>query len=334
MVPSPLLEWLLEPGAAHAGVRFFTLRDILGLPENDGQLTSARQELMASGPVAAILARQQLDGSWEENRQPPYNKYHGSHWQLHFLGCLGADPADERIQRAGWYALERFTATSGGFAYNKPPAPSGAIHCLNGNLVDALIQLGFASDPRLQAAANWIAQAVTGEGDFRYYKTATSGPGFACAANQGQPCGWGAVKALRALTSLPGEYHTPAVKRALAVGGEFLLSRNPARADYPFTERVSSTWFKLGFPLSYWADVLELVDVLARMGFGHDPRLDDAWELILKKRSSDGRWTTENCLNGKMWVDLDPKGQPGKWVTLRALRALQRAGRLQEVSAV
>jgi len=48
------------------------------------------------------------------------------------------------------------------------------------------------------------------------------------------------------------------MERAIEVGAEFLLSRDPAVADYPYTKRVSSTWFKFGFPLSYWSDVLEV----------------------------------------------------------------------------
>jgi hypothetical protein len=31
----------------------------------------------------------------------------------------------------------------------------------------------------------------------------------------------------------------------------------------------------------------------------------------------------ENSLNGKMWVDIEEKKKPSKWVTLRALRALK-----------
>jgi hypothetical protein len=34
----------------------------------------------------------------------------------------------------------------------------------------------------------------------------------------------------------------------------------------------------------------------------------------------------ENSVNGKMWVDIEEKGKPSKWVTLRALRVLRMAG--------
>jgi hypothetical protein len=62
--------------------------------------------------------------------------------------------------------------------------------------------------------------------------------------------------------------------------------------------------------------------VLASLGFGGDPRLANARLFILSKRDDRGRWTMETSLNGKIWVNIEEKGQPGKWITLRALLAL------------
>ena len=222
------------------------------------------------------------------------------------------------------YLLANQLAATGAFSANRPPVPSGMLHCLNGNLLYALINLGFAADPRVQTALDWAVQAITGEGEIRYYQSGTSGPGFACGVNLGLPCGWGANKALKALSAIPSAQRTPPVQRAIETGVEFLFSRDPAAADYPFTERVSSTWFKLGFPLSYWSDVLETTAVLAALGYGRDPRLANAIQFILDKQDAQGRWKLHNGLNGKMWIDIEKRGKPSKWVTLRALRVLQQ----------
>jgi len=50
------------------------------------------------------------------------------------------------------------------------------------------------------------------------------------------------------------------VTRAIDAGVDFLLSRDPAVADYPAAYsdgRPSAAWFKLGFPSGYVADVLD-----------------------------------------------------------------------------
>jgi hypothetical protein len=202
---------------------------------------------------------------------------------------------------------------------------------LNGNLLYALLCLGYAHDPRVQAALDWQARAITGEG-IQYLKSGTAGPCFACSVNEGQPCAWGANKALKALIAVPPDQRVPIVQRAIEAGAEFLLSRDPAVADYPYTKRVSSTWFKFGFPLSYWSDVLETTAVLVELGYGDDPRLANALQLVLSKQDAQGRWKLENTLNGKMWADIEEKGKPSKWVTLRALRVLKRLSQVRERS--
>jgi hypothetical protein len=117
------------------------------------------------------------------------------------------------------------------------------------------------------------------------------------------------------------------VNAAINQGAEFLLSHDPALADYPFGfgERPSSSWFKLGYPLGYVADVLQNLEVLAALGHARDPRLANALELVLSKQDPLGRWRMEYSYNGKTWADIEKKGTQSKWVTLRALRVLKAA---------
>ena len=317
------LAWLLEPDQANPGVRYFALRDLLDRPETDLDVAAAQEAVMTTGPVPVILKAQAPDGYWVKPGGGYSPKYRGTVWQIMFLAELGADSTDERVRRGCEYLLNHSLATNGAFSARQKPAPSFTIHCLNGNLLFALLRLGFAADPRVQAALDWQAQAITGQGQIRYYQSGTNAPGFSCGVNQGQPCGWGAAKAMKALLSIPPEQRMPAIQQAVDVGAEFLLSRDPAVADYPYSERVSSSWFKFGFPLSYWSDVLEVAAVLAQLGYGHDPRLSNALDYILNKQDSQGRWRLENTLNSRMWVSIERRGRPSKWITLRALRVLK-----------
>jgi hypothetical protein len=316
------LPWLLEPDPDNPGVRYFTLRNLLGRPEDDPEVRQARANTMALGPVPTILDAQHPDGYWVKPGGGIAPSYRATIWQVLFLADLGADPSDERVQRGCEYVLSHSIAASGGFSMSQKPVPSSVIHCLNGDLLYAVLRLGHAHDPRVQAALEWQVMSITGEGSVRYYKSGTSGPGFACGYNQGQPCAWGATKVMKALGAVPQDQRSSEVQRAIEAGAEFLLSRDPAVADYPYIERVSSTWFKFGFPLSYRSDVLETAAVLVELGYGDDPRLSNALQFILSKQDHQGRWKMEKSLNGKMWADIEQKGEPSKWVTLRALRAL------------
>jgi hypothetical protein len=322
------LPWLLEESTP--AVRHLALRDLLDRPADDPDVAAAREAAMRTDPIASILAAQNPQGWWIKPGPGYGPKYTGTIWQVIFLDQLGADGSDPRVRSACEYVLEHTQTLSGGFGCvggtsTARPAPSAAIHCLHGNLLAAMIGFGLLDDPRVERAVAYQAASITGEGDIRFYKSATSGPGFACAANYGEPCAWGAVKAVLALARVPVERRTPAVERALAQGTAFLLSRDPSVADYPMGSSTApnGSWFKLGFPSGYVADVLQTLEALCAAGLAGDPRLAGAVEWLIGCRDSAGRWRNRYAYSGKMNCDIDRQGQPSKWVTLRACRVLK-----------
>lgn len=315
------LPWLLELDEANPGVRLVALRDLLDRPADGPEVMAAQAAVMLTGPVPAILKTQYPEGYWVKPGPGYSPKYRGTIWQILFLAQLGADGRDERIRRAVEYVFAHTQAGNGAFSSNG--RPSGAAHCLWGNMVRALLDLGYGSDERLSRAIEGLARSVTGDGYERYYRSGIQGPGFVCSANYGLPCGWGAVRVLRALNRVALDHRTPAVEAAIQACAEFLLSYDVARADYPYQERISSSWFRFGYPLGYVTDILLNLEALIEAGYGGDPRLDEAVELVLSKQDEHGRWKMEYSYNGKMWADVETKRQPSKWVTLRALRVVK-----------
>jgi hypothetical protein len=132
-----------------------------------------------------------------------------------------------------------------------------------------------------------------------------------------------------ALSKVPEASRTPAMQAAVEQGVDFLFSRDPAIADYPmgYTAKPSQSWFKFGYPIGYVTDILQNLEVLVNLGHAGDPRLNAALDLVLRKQDQEERWKMEYSYNGKTWVDVEVKGEPSKWVTLRALRVLLHAGR-------
>ena len=316
------LPWLLEPDGANPGVRYFALRRLRDLSPDDPQVVTAQAEVMRTGPVPAILDAQYPEGYWVKPGPGYSPKYRSTLWQVLFLAQLGADGRDERVRRAVEYAFAHAQAENDGFACNG--RPSTTIHCLWGNVVRALLDLGYWEDKRLVRAVDTLARSVTGEGYGWYRKSGVRSPGFVCSANYGLPCAWGAVRALWALSRVPAAGRTAVVEAAIEASADFLLGYDVARADYPHHERINSSWFKFGYPLGYVTDVLLNLEALTEAGRGSDPRLSDALELVLSKQDEQGRWKMEYSLNDKMWADVEKKGKPSKWVTLRALGMLKR----------
>jgi hypothetical protein len=323
------LPWLLD-GEAPA-VRHLALLQLLDRPGGDPEVEMALAHAMRTDPIAAILEAQQPAGYWVKPGPGYSPKYRATVWQVIFLDQLGADGNDSRVRAACEYVLAHAQAETGGFAASgsmseNPPPPSGVIHCLNGNLLRALIGFGFLDDSRVQRAIDWEARAITGDGMERYYASGTSGPGFACAANEKLPCAWGAIKALLALARVPPERRQSHVQRALEAGADFLLSRDPAVADYPMgwgNTQPSRSWFKLSFPSGYVADVLQNLEALCELGFAGDSRLTLALRWLLSRQDRQGRWRNQYAYNRKTWTDFEKQGQPSKFVTLRACGVLK-----------
>ena len=322
--------WLLH-GSGPA-VRQLALRWLEERPAEDPDVAAARAEAMASPPIAPILAAQDPAGWWVKPGHGYGPKYTGTTWSLIVLEQLGADPADPRIRAGCEYVLAHTSAPGGGFGCSgaaredRPPPPSSVIHCLNGNLVRALVAFGYLDDPRVAAAIDWQARAILGGPDApRYYASGTSGPGFGCAVNEALPCAWGALKAMRGFAAIPLARRTPAVVAAIDAGLALLLSVDPATAAYPagWGGAISGSWFRLGFPSGYIADVLQVAEVLVDLGRADPGRLAGVIDLVARKRRPDGRWRNEQPYRGKLWADVDEPGRASPWLTLRACRVLR-----------
>ncbi|MDD2457641.1 MAG: terpene cyclase/mutase family protein, partial [Eubacteriales bacterium] len=156
----PALDWLLEED--NPSVRYFALRNLVGLDPASPEIHQARRAILQSSPVSVILDKQNPDGSWDLTEKFYTSKYQGTVWTLLILAELAADPTDERIRLACEFILSHsFEPESGGFSYQMSARtgeglPSGVIPCLTGNMVYSMIRLGYLEDIRVQKALDWI----------------------------------------------------------------------------------------------------------------------------------------------------------------------------------
>lgn len=329
LIPADTLDWLLEP--KDPGVRYLALRDLLDCSPDSPEFCAVRNTAHTLGPIAEVLGQMAEDGFWCEPGPGYLPKYRSTIWSVLLLAQLGASVhEDQRVALAYSYVLDHALTAKGMFTMSG--APSGTVDCLQGNLCWSLVSLG-CEDPRLEAAYEWLARSVTGEGiapqndqkaELRYY-AGNCGPVFACGANNRLSCAWGGVKAMLALGKWPELRRTPLMRKAIELGAEFLLAGDPANAGYPngYAEKPSRNWWKFGFPVFYVTDLLQILEALAVLGYQKDPRLVPALELVRQKQDRHGRWRLEYDYQGKTWVDFGKKKEPNKWVTLRALRVIE-----------
>ncbi len=320
-------EWLLEKN--NPSVRYFTLHDLLEKPWTDPEVTEAKQEIMKTGIVPAILAQQNKEGYWEAPERFYSAKYKGTVWQLMILAELGADGNNDNIQKACEFILTSSQdLESGGFAYSSSTRTGGGRHsevvpCLTGNMVWSLIRLGYLGDPRLQQGIKWITtyqrfddriNEIPKGWPYDRLKTGCFGK---------HTCHMGAVKALKAVAEIPEKKRSAAVKQTIEKGAEYLLLHHVFKSSHNLNRVPKPGWLKFGFPLMYQTDALEILGILTQLGYD-DTRMQEAIDIMISKQNNEGKWILENTYNGRYQTNIEQKGKPSKWITLHALKVLKK----------
>jgi hypothetical protein len=324
IVDEKTIEWLLEKD--NPSVRYFTLTKLLGRPANDTEAVEAKRSVMTVGTVPKILARQENEGYWGDPKRFYLDKYTGTVWQLLILAELGAGGEDERVRKACGFIFDNSQdKESFGFSINASAKAGGGrgsevIPCLTGNMVWAMIRFGMLDDERIRKGIKWIC---------KYQRSDDGDPDEPC----GKPydrltscfgkhsCHMGVVKALKALSAIPKDARDAAVEKKIGLLAEYLLIHHIHKKSHDLNSISKPGWLKLGFPLMYQDDILEILGILTELGY-HDSRMGEALDIVRNKRNENGRWLLENTYNGRMLTNIEAKGKESKWITLRALYVL------------
>ncbi len=108
--------------------------------------------------------------------------------------------------------------------------------------------------------------------------------------------------------------------------GERTGFRERFLAEHPELHyKEKAGWLRFGYPLSYNSDALEALWALMRVGEKPRTEYEPALDLVRGAADEQMRWTLRNTFNGKMLADVETKGEPSKWLTLRALQVLEWA---------
>lgn len=318
--------WLLQDD--NPSVKYLALKEIMDAPESHPEVRRARKNIMKTGAVPKILAKQTPGGYWEKPEDFYIRtKYRGTVWSFIILAELMASVEDYRIQRTCEFILHwSQDRESGGFSYRGSDKGggnhSGVLPCLTGNMVWGLIRFGFGDDPRVRRAVEWMTAFQ------RFDDGAIEAP-------KGWPydrfevcwgkhtCMLGVVKGLKALAEIPPRKRTKNVDLFIRKAAAFLLKHHLYKKSHDPTRVAKPKWTKLWFPWMWDTDVLEMLVLLTGLGY-RDQRMEEAMELLLSKQGKNGRWTLENTYNGRFQVNIESKAKPSKWVTLNVLRVLKR----------
>lgn len=316
-------KWLQEPD--NPSVRFYALRELEGRSEEDDEIKEAKAAIMGSALVKTIIAAQKPGGYWEKEENMYLPKYTATTHQLLVLAEYGATRTPE-IEKAIEHIF-RFQRNSGHFLTKLPKSEKGRNSvvkdgcCFDGNVLVYLNHFGYLDDSRTRKLLEFI---------YDYYDNENTG--WKCRAFPIDPskvfpvnCFMGRTKLLKAFSMITQDKRDPEMERIIELEVEEILENLVYKylMNPDGSRKEKAGWKRFGFPLFYQADLLELLDTLTRLGV-KDERMRDSVDVVINAQQSDGKWLLKNTYNGKMWMDIEEKHKPSKWITLRAMCVLKK----------
>jgi hypothetical protein len=117
-------------------------------------------------------------------------------------------------------------------------------------------------------------------------------------------------------------YRIDEIRRSIPKAWEFILGKRMFRSARS-GEVIDSKMLMLSYPCRWKYDVLRCMDYFASVQKSYDDRMDEALELILKKKRKNDHWPVQQKYAGNVHFDMEKTGDDSRWNTLRVLRVLK-----------
>jgi hypothetical protein len=314
-------DWLLT---GPPWVQYRTRLDLLGQNEKDKEVAAARQAMLSSPQIKALIAGLQ---EWPGKALLRHNDANHLLHKLVFLADTGIqadDPAvkpvikrilEGRSKEGAFRVIANINPRYGGSGQDQ----LGWMLCDTPSILYALIKMGMEKDPAVQKAAQhiaglafengWPCTAAPEMGKFR-------GPG-----KKTDLCPYATLISLKALAQLPEWRDNPAGK----TGAEALLKLWEQRKERkPYLFAMGTDFKKLKLPF-IWYDILHVLATLTLFpALLKDKRVREMADIIRVKADAEGRFLAESAW--KAWADWDfgQKKTPSYWITLQAQKILNK----------
>lgn len=301
-----LTKWLLE---GDVSIQYQVHRDLLGIEKK-----SLRDRIAKEGWGKRFLARRLPNGHWGQRFY--YPKWKSTHYTLLDLKHLAISPKIREMRQSVIQVAQNEKGREGGILPIGPERKSEV--CVSGMFINYASYFQIDVE-HLKSIVDFILSEHMKDG------------GFNCNSNR-----HGAVHSSlhTTISVLEGiheyrkngyKYRIRDLTKAESASREFILQHRLFRS-HRTGDVIDKKMLMLSYPSRWKYDILRALDYFQSAGVKYDNRIDDALEILLKKRSSDGTWSVQAKHPGLVHFDMEKTGQASRWNTLRALRVLRHFG--------
>ncbi len=302
---SKVINWLTQGDPA---IRWQSMRDLQG--KSPEVYEAERAKTITAGWGAKLLELQDADGKWSGALYSP--KWISTTYTMLLLKRFGLPGGNSQLSKACKILLDKGFYTDGGINYFKVLNHSET--CVTGMILGILSYFGY-EDTRLETIADWLLDQQMRDGGWNCKS-------FEGATHSSLHTTISVLEGLRDFTNF-NTYKSSPIKKAIERGCEFILLHKLYISDRT-GEIIDPKFTRFSFPPRWRYDILRGLDYFCSIDLKYDARMDNALELVLKKRTSDGMWKLQNNHHGRVYFSLEEAGKPSRWNTLRALRILNK----------
>lgn len=298
-----IIEWLLQ---GDVSIQYQTKRDLL---DNDDR--TLKKRIATEGFGKQLLDLQQPSGHWSEGYYA--YKWISTHYTLLEIRRLEMDEVPSVIHVCH-HILHNNKVEDGGVMAN-PKNWSISDICINGMMLFVFCYYNIEEE-LLQSMVDRILRGQLDDG------------GFNCNADF-QKVSHSSLHSTVSIIEGFNEYlktysyRKDEVKQSRDKAIEFILMHRLFKSDKT-GEIIHKNFLKLSYPPRWKYDILRGLEALKEANTPYDERMEDALEVIMKKRRKNGTWPVQNKHSGKVHFDMEKIGGPSRWNTLRILRVLRR----------
>lgn len=299
-----IISWLLE---ADPSIRWQVMKDLIHCSVSE--IRAERKRISIEGWGARLLSYQQTSGMWGGGLYTP--KWISTTYTMLLLKNMGLMPVCRQAAKGCRLLIENGFYKDGGinffFTFNHSET------CVTGIVLSLLSYFKF-DDRRVELLAEFLAEQQMADG------------GWNCRSFKGDVHSsfHTTINVLEGLREFqknnPGSRDE--IERMQMKGREFLLNHKLYRS-HRTGKIVDSKMTRFSFPANWRYDVMRALDYFRDCNAVRDVRLEDSIELLMKKRTVEGKWLLQNRHPGKSYFEMENVGRPSKWNTLRGMRILK-----------
>jgi hypothetical protein len=300
---SELIDWLLEGDIA---IQFQTKRDLLDL--NNGELLSLQNRISEEGWGKAFLnKRDNKTGLWGNGIYSP--KWISTHYTLLDLKNLGLSQKNSFYIESSKILLDKLWFNQGKIRKTRY---QDVCVCA---MVISICSYAKIKSGKIYEIIDYILEKHYPDG--------------------GWNCNWekedkhsslhttlSVLEGIRDYLDYGGNYRVAELISRQNDAHEFLLLHQLYKS-HRTKEVIDKKMLMFSYPNRWRYDILRCLDYFQSIDKPYDTRLDDAIEILIKKRKNN-KWPLQQKHAGKVHFDMEQTGRASRWNTLRALRVLKK----------